>query len=123
MKEFLIILLTGGMGAGLFKLLDTLLDHVLKRKDKSKELIKQEMDVFGQRITDVENLVQNLIYSERVSLKDRIRHIGKTYIREGSISIEEREDLLDLHKAYHDYCNGNGNLDALMADVKKLPLK
>lgn len=58
----------------------------------------------------------------RQLLYDRIKEKGKTYISKGEITNEELEDLIAMHKIYHNDLNGNGYLDQLMAEVKKLKL-
>lgn len=59
----------------------------------------------------------------RMLLYDRIKHLGKGYIERGSISAEELEDLIEMHKIYHDDLFGNGFLDAIMTSVKHLPIE
>lgn len=59
----------------------------------------------------------------RILLYDRIKHLGKSYIERGYITPEELEDLIEMHKVYHDALNGNGFLDAIMKQVKALPIK
>lgn len=59
----------------------------------------------------------------RVLLYDRIKHLGKKYIENGSISIEELEDLHSMHAIYHNDLGGNGFLDNLMKSVESLPLR
>lgn len=61
----------------------------------------------------------------KILLYDRIKHLGKAYIERGYISAEELEDLTTMHEIYHDPdgLNGNGFLDAIMRNVKSLPIK
>jgi len=56
----------------------------------------------------------------RQLLYDKIKFLGRKYIEAGEISSEDLEDLIDMHKIYHDDLAGNGFLDCIMADVKKL---
>lgn len=56
----------------------------------------------------------------RMVLYDRIKHLGKQYIKNGEIAFEDLEDLLEMHKIYHDDLGGNGYLDSVMNAVKKL---
>lgn len=58
----------------------------------------------------------------RVLLYDRIKHLGKSYLARGNIHGEELEDLIAMHKVYHDELNGNGFLDELMEQVRHLPI-
>lgn len=55
----------------------------------------------------------------RILLYDRIKHLGNSYINAGSISGDQYEDLLSMHKAYHEL-GGNGYLNSIMDDVKRL---
>lgn len=61
----------------------------------------------------------------KILLYDRIKHLGKDYIERGYISSDELEDLTTMHEIYHDPdgLNGNGFLDAIMKNVKNLPIK
>lgn len=56
----------------------------------------------------------------RVLLYDRIKHLGKSYLARGSIHGEELEDLIAMHKVYHNELEGNGFLDELMEQVRHL---
>ena len=51
-----------------------------------------------------------------------IQERAKQYIREGSITLEERRSLHRWHELYHDGLGGNGDADALMAQVDLLLL-
>ena len=59
--------------------------------------------------------------SNQIIMKDRIKHLAKSYICRGTITSEELEDLHEMHQCYHEL-GGNGFLDALMTTVKNLPL-
>ena len=59
----------------------------------------------------------------RMLLYDRIKHLGKAYIQRGSVTSDELEDLIAMHKIYHDDLGGNGFLDTLMDSVRALPIK
>lgn len=59
----------------------------------------------------------------RMLLYDRIKHLGKAYIQRGSVTSDELEDLIAMHKIYHDDLGGNGFLDTLMCSIRALPIK
>lgn len=65
----------------------------------------------------------NLTCGVRVLLYDRIKHLGKTYLAHGYITTEELEDLINMHKVYHNELGGNGFLDSVMEQVQSLPIK
>ncbi len=59
--------------------------------------------------------VQQLLY-------DRIKYLCKAHLDRGCIATNDLEDLERMHKIYHDDLKGNGFLDDLMNNVKKLPV-
>ena len=59
----------------------------------------------------------------RQLLYDKIKYLGRKYVADGEVSCEDLEDLMDMHKIYHDDLGGNGYLDHIMTQVKKLRLK
>lgn len=59
----------------------------------------------------------------QIILYDRVKFLGKKYIAEGSIAADALEDLIAMHKIYHDDLDGNGYLDEIMKAVKALPIK
>lgn len=51
-----------------------------------------------------------------------IQERAKQHIKDGSITLEERRALHHWHSLYHNGLGGNGDADALMAQVDRLPL-
>lgn len=51
-----------------------------------------------------------------------IQERAKQHIKDGCITMEERRSLHHWHNLYHDGLGGNGDADALMAQVDHLPL-
>ena len=56
-------------------------------------------------------------------LYDRIRFVGQHYICDGQVDFDDRRILNEMHNSYHDGLGGNGDLDKLMGEVNRLPLK
>lgn len=56
-------------------------------------------------------------------LYDRIRFLGQHYICAGSVDFDDRRILNEMHACYHNGLGGNGDLDNLMGEVNRLPLK
>lgn len=59
----------------------------------------------------------------RMILYDRIKFLGKKHIAEGEIEADALEDLIEMHRIYHDELDGNGYLDTLIEQVKHLKIK
>ena len=45
----------------------------------------------------------------KVLTVDRVRYLGKCYIADGKITLEDKENLQDMYRAYKDL-GGNGHL-------------
>lgn len=63
-----------------------------------------------------------LVAGLKVLTVDRVRYLGRCYILDGKISLEDRENLEEMYTAYKSL-GGNGHLETIMAEVRKLPLK
>lgn len=92
-------------------------------EEKAEYSKKKKMLDTDNRIKTIEKKVDALTESQRYILYDRIRFLGQAYIREGSIDFDDRRILNDMHKSYHNGLGGNGDLDILMQEVDRLPLK
>lgn len=51
-----------------------------------------------------------------------IQERAKQHIKEGRISLDDRRALHHWHDLYHNGLGGNGDADALMGQVDRLPL-
>ena len=111
-------ILSGGVGTalvgGFFALIQWRLNRgALQYRERSHEL------------QELKRLVGVLVEADRTVLYDRIKHLGKTYIARGYVTVEELEDLDQMHTVYHDKdkLGGNGFLDSLMKTVHTLEVK
>ena len=120
--QWLSVLLGGGVGsalvAGVFTLLQWRLGRKAAREDRAAELAALE----GR---ELKRLVGVLVEADRTILYDRIKHLGKSYIARGYITVEELEDIDLMHEVYHnkEKLGGNGFLDALMTTVHTLNVR
>ena len=73
-----------------------------------------------ERKKDKEDGVQE---GMRLMMKDRLRFLCVTYIQQGWIYEDELEDLIAMHKCYHNELKGNGFLDKLMERVHELEIR
>ena len=112
MNDLLIVIISGSIGAivtGIFSLLRWRLDRKAVTDDRAAE-----------ERTEEENEIQDIKCGMRILLYADIKRSGKEYLHRGSITTEELEDLIAMHRIYHDKLGGNGFLDSLMCQVKKL---
>lgn len=127
--ELLKAFLGGAGGAalvtGLFMIVKWFLDRKAAKKDGVE---KHSVASYADQERDIRELkttMEVLILADRTVLYDRIKHLGKSYIARGYVTLEDLEDLNRMHEVYHDpdKLNGNGFLDGLMANVRSLPLR
>ena len=104
-------------------LLQWRLNRKAQKEDRQQDRKLADCQARGREIEDLRKKVEISLLVDRMILYDRIKHLAKSYIARGSITIEEHEDLLAMHELYHDKdkLNGNGFLDGLMRDCGNLP--
>lgn len=56
--------------------------------------------------------------ADRIILKDRLKHLGKSYINRGTVSVEELEDLHEMFNCYRSL--GGTGFDAVINRVNSL---
>lgn len=122
--EFLATLFGGAFGAalvaGIFGLLQMKMKRNAEKEDRAENTQAASCAARGKEIKELREIVNSLMVADRTILYDRIKHLAKAYIRRGWIYMEEYEDLDRMHQVYHDELKGNGFLDAIMSDVRKL---
>lgn len=109
-----------GVVAGLFGIWQWQLNRKAQKEDKATEREAISCAARGREIKQLQETVNSLIVADRTILYDRIKHLAKSHIKRGWISVEEYEDLNRMHKVYHDDLQGNGFLDNIMEEVNKL---
>lgn len=125
--ELIKTILSGAMGealvTGLFGIWQWFLNRSAKKEDRAAEQKAIDCAARGEEIRELRKLVDSLIVADRTILYDRIKHLAKSYIKRGWITVEEYEDLKRMHKVYHDDLGGNGFLDEIMKEVSKLEIR
>lgn len=85
-------------------------------------LIKDRRKKKDLSFTEIQARQEGLTAGVRQLLYDRIKFLGRSYISKREISSEDLEDLIEMHRIYHNDLDGNGYLDSLMEAVKRLPI-
>lgn len=109
--------------AGLFGIVQWRLNRKAQKEDQTADANKETCAQRGREINDLKKMVDSLIVADRTILYDRIKHLAKSYIKRNWISMEEYEDLKRMHEVYHNDLKGNGFLDAIMEEVRKLEVR
>ena len=121
--EVILSIIGGSCGAaivaGIFSLIQWKLNRKAKKEDTAAEKGVAACSARGEEIKELSRMVGVLCVADRTILYDRIKHLGKSYIARGWVTVEELEDLNMMHTVYHDKdkLNGNGFLDNLMHTV------
>lgn len=101
MPDFILTLLAACLGSsGLTAITQALLQRRWAKSDKQDALVA------GLKVLTV----------------DRVRYLGRCYILDGKISLEDRENLEEMYTAYK-ALGGNGHLETIMAEVRHLPIE
>lgn len=124
-------LLTGGVGAAIVAALGKIVDATLqwrrqrKARDEDEDAAKEAAEAAAREAQYQEMLktVEGLKIAQQASMFDRIKYLATCYIRDRVVDFDDRRNLKKMHTAYHNYLGGNGDLDLLMEDVERLPLK
>ena len=108
-------------------------DKAQEKADKLSELQQMiirltESVASNQAETDkqlvaLDELNDNQSKALKLLLLDRILHLGQAYIDRGWITLDEKNNLTDLHACYHDMLHGNGNADNVMKAVEHLEVR
>jgi hypothetical protein len=124
MMEFILELLKSAFGAallaGFFGIWQWRLNRKAHKEDKAADAKLVNCAARGAEIKQLQETVNALVVANRTILYDRIKHLAKTYIKRGYITVEEYEDLKRMHKVYHDEMHGNGFLDGIMNEIEEL---
>ena len=127
--EIITAIIGGSCGAavvsGIFGLITWRLNRKAKKEDTAEQQKSNDCSARAEQLAELKRMIEVLFVADRTILYDRIKHLGKTYIARGNITVEELEDLSLMHSVYHDKdkLNGNGFLDDLMKNVRKLPIR
>ena len=104
---------------GVFGLIKWKLDRKAVKEDRAAKQNENLCAARGEELKQLRDKLDVSLLADRTILYDRIKHLAKSYIARGYITVEEKEDLIMMHQVYHDpdKLNGNGFLDDLMHTV------
>lgn len=120
MTEIIFALIGGGAAVSV---IEGVREWLRFRRERKAKIEDAENINFEERLKKVESAVGAVISGQKYILYDRIRYLGHAYISDGEIDFDDRRILNDMHGVYHNELGGNGDLDILMRDVNRLPLK
>lgn len=113
-------LIAGGAAAAAIKLAESVIVARVHIRAQAQE---ERMNRTEKQVKDILASSQTSNYAMRVLLRDRIKHLSRSYITAGVIAYDDRRDIFKMHGVYHNELGGNGDLDSLMQQVERLPIK
>ena len=122
-QTILLAVIGGSTGAalvtGTFSLIKLRMERKAKKEDRAAAQQDNTCTARGEQLQKLQDQMAVALLADRTILYDRIKHLAKSYIGRGYITVEEQEDLNMMHRVYHDpdKLDGNGFLDNLMYTV------
>lgn len=66
--------------------------------------------------------IDALVEAQQVMMIDRVRYLGRNYIKNGYVALQDKENLCSMYAAYK-ALGGNGHLETIMSEVDRLEVK
>jgi len=66
--------------------------------------------------------IDALVAAQQVLMIDRVRYLGRCYIKQGYIDLPDKENVKGMYNAYK-ALGGNGNLETIMKEIDRLEVK
>lgn len=66
--------------------------------------------------------IDALVEAQQVMMIDRVRYLGREYIKDGFVGIADKENLNNMYAAYK-ALGGNGHLETIMSEVDRLEVR
>ena len=131
MEQILIAVLSGGVVVAVIEGVKEAFAWRRNRKaqkedraeEKEDKKIEDRISSLEADVKDIKGLVSALAESQKNILYDRVKYLCREYIADGEIDFDDLVGLNALHHSYHFGLGGNGDLDALMEQARKLPIK
>lgn len=102
---------------GLCTVLGYLFSYVTHRQDRK---LKRE-DIKTEEMKRQEKKLNAVINADKTVIMFVIRYVGRDYLKDGEITLEQKETLADLHRAYKGL-GGNGDLDTIMEELDEIDI-
>lgn len=90
-------------------------------QDKAIAELTRLVKGMNNSIDELSKAIEQMNKDQVVYYYDRVQFLAVASIRDGKISLSNRDNLIKMHEVYHRH-GGNGNLDNLMEKVKSLPI-
>ena len=65
--------------------------------------------------------IDALVQAQQVMMIDRVKYLGRCYIKDGNITMDDKQNVKAMYDAYK-ALGGNGHLKTVMDEIEKLPV-
>ena len=112
--EFWVSATAGAIVVGLVKIFEVVWNSVSgAEKKKYKDCEKQ--------LAENADILIRLKATALTLLHYHVKNLSREYISAGTVTFNDRKDLLEMYDIYHELLGGNGSVSLLIDEVKKLP--
>lgn len=122
----LLVAVIGASSGALTTIISGIVEKIRKKreKDDNTQMILAKLNELESNISGVNDRLDGLENSQRITMHDRISWLATKYCEKGEIKYSDYQILKQMHEVYHNDLHGNGFLDDIMEDVanlKKVP--
>jgi len=122
----LLVAVIGASSGALTTIVSGIVEKIRKKreKDDNTQMILAKLNELESNISGVNDRLDGLENSQRITMHDRISWLATKYCEKGEIKYSDYQILKQMHEVYHNDLHGNGFLDDIMEDVanlKKVP--
>ena len=86
----------------------------------SMNVISEDYNRLNNKLENLTTMILDLKESQRILMHSEILTKIKRAMKEGHITLEERNTIISMHDTYHNKLGGNGQLDAAMKDLMEI---
>lgn len=75
-----------------------------------------------QKTDKEDGRIDALVVAQKVMITDRVMTLGREYIKQGFITLGDKENIRAMYNAYK-ALGGNGNLETIMSEIDRLEVR
>ena len=122
-SEFWMKLILAILGSsGFMSILGLIIQRYWAKKDKAEAQDNAVLEEIRGNVSEIGNKLDLVVANQQIITIDRVKYLGRTFIRAGEISLEDKQNLKLMYDSHKDL-GGNGDLDTVMEEIAHLPVK
>lgn len=132
--QILQLILSSGIGAGIMALILAMFQRKWSKEDRAEDKsneqkqatindIKKDIDKLFKKFDEVMAINSAVVGAQKAIMVERIWYLGTCYITEKKVYMDDKVRLKKIYDAYKELPQANGDVDPVMEEVEKLPIK